>query len=54
MMITLKAKTAEGFGGKDFYIETYKNVAVVNIPSLKVAFALKYKVSLDLVETIID
>ena len=47
MKITLKAITAEGFGGKDFYTETCVVKSDEELTRARINFALKYGVQLD-------
>lgn len=47
MNITLRAITAEGFGGEDFYTETVTVKNEGELERARVAFALKYNVQLD-------
>lgn len=50
MAITLKAITPEGFGGADYYRETVQIENRSQIRAIRMAFAMKYHVMLDLVE----
>lgn len=54
MKVTLKAKTAEGFGGKDFYEEKLICENDTDIKAAMVAFAISYGVSLDMIEITIS
>jgi hypothetical protein len=47
MSITLKAITAEGLGGEDFYTETVTVKNEGELERARIAFALKYNVQLD-------
>lgn len=51
MKITLRAKTTEGVGGKEYFVESY-NVSKDKIPALIRKFSLKYGVDLDKIEVI--
>lgn len=49
----LRAKTAEGFGGKEFYIEQVITADTSEaIRRIKREFALKYNVEIDCVEVL--
>ncbi len=52
MSITLRAITAEGFGGEDFYTETVTVTNEAELQRARVAFALKYGVMLDSVTVV--
>jgi hypothetical protein len=47
MSITLRAITAEGLGGEDFYTETVTIKNEGELERARIAFALKYNVQLD-------
>lgn len=55
MKMTLKARTAFGLGGKEFYTETIETQNTVEqIERAKRQFAIKYGVDLDRIEVLME
>lgn len=50
MTVILRAKTAEGFGGKDYYEETVHCDNETDKKAAMIAFAMSYGVGLDMIE----